>query len=52
MGGKGVRVNCISAPPVRTLASRGIKGFDEMAASAASRAPLRKLPSIDEISGD
>lgn len=40
VGPGGVRVNCLSPGPIRTLASRGIAGFDEMRQEAAGRAPL------------
>lgn len=40
VGPGGVRVNCLSPGPLRTMASRGIVGFDEMRRVAAARAPL------------
>jgi enoyl ACP reductase len=40
LGPKGVRVNCVSAGPLRTMAAKGIPGFDILAASWAKRAPL------------
>jgi enoyl-[acyl-carrier protein] reductase I len=42
LGEAAIRVNAISAGPVRTLAARGIPGFSTMADSIAERAPLRR----------
>ncbi|MCB0880974.1 MAG: enoyl-ACP reductase [Thermoleophilia bacterium] len=49
LGDGGIRVNAISAGPVRTLAARGIPGFSEMADAIASRTPLRREISTDEV---
>ncbi len=40
LGPRGIRVNAISAGPVRTLAAKGIKDFDQMTDVIESRAPL------------
>ncbi|HEY3210894.1 MAG TPA: enoyl-ACP reductase FabI [Actinomycetota bacterium] len=40
LGPKGVRVNLVSAGPLRTMAAKGIPGFDILAASWGKRAPL------------
>jgi enoyl ACP reductase len=40
LGPKGIRVNCVSAGPLRTMAAKGIPGFDALAASWAKRSPL------------
>jgi len=42
LGPKNIRVNCISAGPVNTLAARGIAGFAEMLKVYADRAPLKR----------
>ncbi|HET9674789.1 MAG TPA: enoyl-ACP reductase [Gaiellaceae bacterium] len=42
LGEKNVRVNAISAGPVRTLAARSIAGFPTMEAIVEERAPLRR----------
>ena len=42
LGAKGIRVNAISAGPVRTLAARSIAGFPTMEAIVEERAPLRR----------
>jgi meromycolic acid enoyl-[acyl-carrier-protein] reductase len=40
LGPDGIRVNCVSAGPLRTMAAKGIPGFDILAASWGKRAPL------------
>ena len=40
LGPKGIRVNTVSAGPMKTMAGRGIPGFDQIAGSWADRAPL------------
>jgi enoyl ACP reductase len=40
LGPKGIRVNCVSAGPLRTMAAKGIPGFDSLASSWGKRAPL------------
>src|SRR5256885_4070987 len=45
LGPKKIRVNCISAGPVQTLAARGISGFSSMLKHYQERAPLK--PSCD-----
>lgn len=42
LGPKKIRVNCISAGPVQTLAARGIAGFGAMLKHYQERAPLRR----------
>src|SRR4051812_13094812 len=42
LGPKKIRVNCISAGPVQTLAARGISGFTAMLKHYQERAPLKR----------
>jgi enoyl-[acyl-carrier protein] reductase I len=42
LGPQRIRVNCISAGPVNTLAARGIAGFSEMLRQYEARAPLKR----------
>ena len=49
LGENAIRVNAISAGPVRTLAARGIPGFGTMADTINSRAPLRREITQDEV---
>ena len=41
LGADGIRVNCISAGPLRTMAAKSIPGFDVLAKAWSGRAPLR-----------
>jgi enoyl-[acyl-carrier protein] reductase I len=49
LGPGRIRVNCISAGPVNTLAARGISGFTEMLKHYEARAPLRRNVLPDEL---
>jgi enoyl-[acyl-carrier protein] reductase I len=49
LGPSGVRVNAISAGPVRTLAATGIAGFRKLYGSFAEVTPLRRNISIDDV---
>ncbi|MGH7939688.1 MAG: enoyl-ACP reductase FabI [Limisphaerales bacterium] len=49
LGPKKIRVNCISAGPVNTLAARGIAGFTDMLKHYESRAPLKRNILPDEL---
>ena len=42
LGPKAIRVNAISAGPIKSLASRGISGFGEMQKAHVERAPLKR----------
>ena len=49
LGPRGIRVNAISAGPLRTLSSAGISGFSEILNHVAERAPLRRNITADEV---
>ena len=49
LGEHGIRVNAISAGPVRTLAARSIAGFTEMERMFEERAPLRRHIEADDV---
>lgn len=49
LGPKGIRVNAISAGPIRTLAAAGIKHFRKMLAFNEAIAPLRKNVTTEEV---
>ena len=49
LGPKKIRVNCISAGPVNTLAARGISGFGEMLKHYEAHAPLKRNVTTDEL---
>ncbi len=49
LGPKGIRVNAISAGPVKTLAAAGIAGFREMLHYSSERAPLKRNIDAEEV---
>ena len=49
LGPKGIRVNGISAGPIKTLAAAGIGGFGKILAYNEKTAPLRRSVTIDEV---
>ena len=49
LGPKKIRVNCISAGPVNTLAARGIGGFNEMLKHYEAHAPLKRNVLPEEL---
>jgi enoyl-[acyl-carrier protein] reductase I len=49
LGKKKIRVNAISAGPIKTLAARGIAGFGEMLKGHEERAPLGRRVEIEEV---
>jgi enoyl-[acyl-carrier protein] reductase I len=49
LGGRGVRVNGISAGPIKTLAASGIKDFGKLLGYVAAAAPLRRNVTIDDV---
>jgi enoyl-[acyl-carrier protein] reductase I len=49
LGPKGIRVNGISAGPVKTLAAAGISGFGRILKFVEDNAPLRRNVTIEEI---
>jgi enoyl-[acyl-carrier protein] reductase I len=51
LGPKGIRVNAISAGPIKTLAARGISQLGEMLKAHAERAPLKRNVDPAEVGG-
>ncbi len=49
LGGQGIRVNGVSAGPIRTLAASGIKNFRSMLGHFEKVAPLGRAVTIDEV---
>jgi enoyl-[acyl-carrier protein] reductase I len=49
LGPKAIRVNAISAGPIKTLAARGISGLGDMLKSHAERAPLKRNVDPGEV---
>jgi enoyl-[acyl-carrier protein] reductase I len=50
-GPQGIRVNAISAGPVRTLAAQGVSGFKTMYRHFAEIAPMRQGITIEDVGG-
>jgi enoyl-[acyl-carrier protein] reductase I len=51
LGLKGIRVNAISAGPIKTLAARGVSQLGEMLKSHAERSPLKRNVDPAEVGG-
>ncbi len=49
LGKNKIRVNAISAGPIKTLAARGISGFGDMLGAQAERAPLQRNVDVKEV---
>ncbi len=49
VGGKKIRVNAISAGPIKTLAARGIGSLGEMMKTQAEKSPLRRNVDVNEV---
>jgi enoyl-[acyl-carrier protein] reductase I len=49
LGPKGIRVNAISAGPIKTLAAAGIGGFRKMLTQVAAVAPIRRNVTQDDV---
>jgi enoyl-[acyl-carrier protein] reductase I len=49
LGPQGIRVNAISAGPIKTLAAAGIAGFRKMLSHVAEVAPLRRNVTIEDV---
>jgi enoyl-[acyl-carrier protein] reductase I len=51
LGPRGIRVNAISAGPVRTLSAAGVSGFKRLYRHFAEIAPLRRNVTADDVAG-
>ncbi len=49
LGPKKIRVNCISAGPMNTLAARGVSGLTQMIKHYQDHAPLRRSCTLEEL---
>jgi enoyl-[acyl-carrier protein] reductase I len=49
LGNNGVRVNAVSAGPIKTLAASGIPQFKEMLAAFAGKAPLQRNVTLEDV---
>lgn len=51
LGPSNIRVNCISAGPIRTLAASGVPGLKDFLKTIEEKAPLRKNVTQDDVGG-
>jgi len=49
LGARGIRVNAISAGPIKTLAASGIKDIGKLLSDFAAQAPIRRNVTIDDV---
>lgn len=49
LGKFNIRCNCLSAGPVKTMAAKGIGGFDRMLKANTLKAPLKRTPSLEDV---
>ena len=49
LGKYNIRCNCLSAGPIKTMAAKGIGGFDRMLKANALKAPLKRTPHVEEV---
>ncbi|MCS1352168.1 enoyl-ACP reductase FabI [Mechercharimyces sp. CAU 1602] len=49
LGKDNIRVNAISAGPIRTLAARGVKDFNSILKMMEEKAPLRRVTDVEEV---
>jgi enoyl-[acyl-carrier protein] reductase I len=48
-GPAGIRVNAISAGPIKTLSARGVRDFNDMLTHVAGKAPLRRNITSEDV---
>lgn len=51
VGSQGIRVNAISAGPIKTLAAAGVGGFNQIAGIVEEKAPLRRNVIQEDVAG-
>nr|WP_291182112.1 SDR family oxidoreductase [Erythrobacter sp.] len=49
LGESQIRVNALSAGPIKTRAASGLSGFDRLMEQAAAKAPLHQLTTIEDV---
>jgi enoyl-[acyl-carrier protein] reductase I len=49
LGPRNIRVNAISAGPIKTLAARGVSGFGDMLKAGAERSPMKRNVEVSEV---
>ncbi len=51
LGPLGIRVNAVSAGPIRTLSAKGVKDFNRLLDGVEEKTPLRRLADADDVAG-
>lgn len=51
LGGKGIKVNAISAGPIKTLAARGVSDFSRLLTHVTEKSPLKRNVTQDDVAG-
>lgn len=49
LGGMGIRVNAISAGPIKTMSARGVKNFNSILSAVDEKAPLKRCVTKEDI---
>jgi enoyl-[acyl-carrier protein] reductase I len=49
LGPKNIRINALSAGPIKTLSARGVADFSQMLKNHAERAPLKRNVEVKEV---
>ena len=49
LGSSGIRVNAVSAGPIKTLAAAGISGFNEILKHVEDKAALKRNITLEEV---
>lgn len=49
LGPENIRVNAVSAGPIKTLAAQGVQGFNAMLEQVADRCPMKRKVTADEV---
>ncbi len=51
LGSMGIRVNAVSAGPIRTISAKGVKDFNRLLEGVEEKTPLRRLAGAEEVAG-
>ncbi len=51
LGPQGIRVNAISAGPIRTISAKGVKDFNRLLDGVKEKTPLRRLATAADVAG-
>lgn len=51
LGPQGIRVNAISAGPIRTISAKGVKDFNRLLDGVEEKTPLRRLATAGDVAG-